>query len=231
MLTVTSGIHPERHRACCATARSPRSARTSRFPPAPRSSTPPASSCSPGIIDAHSHIANDAINEGSTTVSSMIGMEDVLDPDGHRTSTATWPAARPTANILHGSANPIGGKTLVIKLRWGKTRGERPHVRRRDARHQVRARREPEGHGGRRRPAQGRGRYPTTRMGVEYVIRDAFTRAKAYQKAWEDYEQRKRRERPTVVAAAPRPAARAARRGARRQAPRARALAIAPTRS
>ena len=35
---------------------------------------------SPGIIDAHSHIANDAINEGGTTVSSMTGMEDVLDP-------------------------------------------------------------------------------------------------------------------------------------------------------
>ena len=33
----------------------------------------------PGLIDAHSHIANDAINEGGTTVSSMTGMEDVLD--------------------------------------------------------------------------------------------------------------------------------------------------------
>ena len=35
---------------------------------------------SPGIIDAHSHIANDAINEGTTSGGSMTGMGDVLDP-------------------------------------------------------------------------------------------------------------------------------------------------------
>ncbi len=39
---------------------------------------------SPGLIDAHSHIANDAINEGGTTVSSMTGMEDVIDADRHQ---------------------------------------------------------------------------------------------------------------------------------------------------
>ena len=47
---------------------------------------------SPGIIDAHSHIANDAINEGATAVSSMTGMGDVLNPPTSR-SSATWPAA------------------------------------------------------------------------------------------------------------------------------------------
>jgi imidazolonepropionase-like amidohydrolase len=34
----------------------------------------------PGIIDAHSHIAADSINEGGTTVSSMTGIEDVFNP-------------------------------------------------------------------------------------------------------------------------------------------------------
>jgi imidazolonepropionase-like amidohydrolase len=78
---------------------------------------------SPGIIDAHSHIANDAINEGAISVSSMVGMEDVLDP----TDIAIYrdlAGGTTTANILHGSANSIGGKTLVIKLRWGKTKGD-----------------------------------------------------------------------------------------------------------
>ena len=65
-------------------------------------------------------------------------------------------------------------------------------------------------------------RYPTTRAGVEYVIRDAFTRAKAYQKEWQAYEKAKATT-PDAVRAAARPAARAARRDPGRQAPRARA--------
>ena len=138
--------------------------------------------------DAHSHIANDAINEGGTTVSSMTGMEDVLDPTDINIYR-DLAGGLTVANVLHGSANPIGGKNQVIKLRWGKTRaedlvfagalpgikfalGENP----KDMRQFGQA---------------GPRRYPVTRMGVEYVIRDAFTRAKAYQKAWQDYEKKK----------------------------------------
>ena len=79
---------------------------------------------SPGIIDAHSHIANDAINEGGTTVSSMTGMEDVLDPTDVNIYR-DLAGGLTVANVLHGSANPIGGKNQVIKLRWGKTRAKR----------------------------------------------------------------------------------------------------------
>src|SRR5688572_10380932 len=74
----------------------------------------------PGIIDAHSHIAADSINEGGTTVSSMTGIEDVLDP----TDISIYrdlAGGLTVANVLHGSANPIGGKNQVIKLRWGKS--------------------------------------------------------------------------------------------------------------
>ena len=76
---------------------------------------------SPGIIDCHSHIANDDINEGGTTVSSMTGMRDVLDPTDINIYR-DLAGGLTTANILHGSANPIGGKNQVIKLRWGKTK-------------------------------------------------------------------------------------------------------------
>ena len=71
---------PERHDAVA--RRQDRRGRRQRrrFRPAPRSSTSRAGSSRPGIIDAHSHIAADSINEGGTTVSSMTGMEDVLDP-------------------------------------------------------------------------------------------------------------------------------------------------------
>ena len=78
---------------------------------------------SPGIIDCHSHIAADSINEGGTTVSSMTGIEDVFNPtdiDIYRDLAG----GVTTANVLHGSANPIGGKNFVIKLRWGKPRAE-----------------------------------------------------------------------------------------------------------
>ena len=143
---------------------------------------------SPGIIDAHSHIANDAINEGTTSVSSMTGMGDVLDP----TDVSIYrdlAGGVTVANILHGSANPIGGKTVVIKLRWGKTKAEDlmfegalPGIKFALGENV-------------KRPGQQTGtgprRYPTTRQGVEFVMRDAFTRAKAYQKAWQDYQKQK----------------------------------------
>lgn len=143
---------------------------------------------SPGIIDAHSHIAADSINEGGTTVSSMTGIEDVLDPTDvniHRDLAG----GLTVANVLHGSANPIGGKNAVIKLRWGKTRarellfegampgikfalGENPKDMRQFGQ-------------------TGPRRYPATRAGVEFVIRDAFTRAKAYRREWEEYDRRR----------------------------------------
>lgn len=142
----------------------------------------------PGIIDAHQHINADSINEGATTVSSMTGIEDVLNPndvDMYRDLAG----GVTTSNVLHGSANPIGGKNAVIKMRWGKTNaadllfeGAMPGIKMalgenpKDLRQGFRS---------------GPLRYPVTRMGVEYVIRDAFTRAKAYKASWQDYEKRR----------------------------------------
>jgi imidazolonepropionase-like amidohydrolase len=147
---------------------------------------------SPGIIDCHSHIAADSINEGGTTVSSMTGIEDVFDPtdiDVYRDLAG----GVTTANVLHGSANPIGGKNYVIKLRWGKTRAEdfafegaMPGIKFALGENPKRR------GGGAGAPVTGAARYPGTRMGVEFVIRDAFTRAKAYQKDWQDYDRRKK---------------------------------------
>src|SRR5687768_2585619 len=142
----------------------------------------------PGIIDAHSHIGADSINEGGTTVSSMTGIEDVLDP----TDVAIYrdlAGGLTVANVLHGSANPIGGKNQVIKLRWGK-----------DARGLVFEGAPPgikfalgENPKDMRQFGQtGPRRYPVTRPGVEFVIRDAFSRAKAYQREWQDYERRRK---------------------------------------
>jgi imidazolonepropionase-like amidohydrolase len=144
---------------------------------------------SPGIIDAHSHIANDAINEGSVSVSSMTGMEDVLDPTDINIYR-DLAGGTTTANILHGSANAIGGKTVVIKLRHGKTRandlvfqGALPGIKFALGENVTRKRGQT--------PTNPQ-RFPSTRQGVEYVIRDAFTRAKAYRKDWQEYEAAKK---------------------------------------
>src|SRR5262249_59848239 len=98
-----------------------------------------------------------------------------------------------TANVLHGSANPIGGKNYVIKLRWGKTRAEEfafegamPGIK-------FALGENPKRRGGGAGAAPGnQPRYPGTRMGVEYVIRDAFNRAHAYQREWQEYDRRKK---------------------------------------
>jgi imidazolonepropionase-like amidohydrolase len=144
---------------------------------------------SPGLIDAHSHIANDAINEGSVSVSSMTGMEDVLDPTDINIYR-DLAGGTTTANILHGSANAIGGKTVVIKLRYGKPRasdlifqGALPGIKFALGENVTRKRGQ---------TATNPERFPTTRQGVEYVIRDAFTRAKVYRKEWQDYETKKK---------------------------------------
>ncbi len=74
----------------------------------------------PGIIDCHSHIAGDGgINEGSTSVSSMVDIKDIINPEDIAIYRALAGGVT-TANILHGSANSIGGKTLPLKMRWGK---------------------------------------------------------------------------------------------------------------
>src|SRR4051812_20625505 len=141
----------------------------------------------PGIIDPHSHIAADSINEGSVSVSSMVGIEDVLNPEDIAIYRALAGGVT-TANILHGSANSIGGKTIVMKMRWGKDanemkfEGAMPGIKFALGENPKRA-----GAGGGFGATTANLRYPATRMGVEDVIREAFNDAKAYKASWASY--------------------------------------------
>jgi imidazolonepropionase-like amidohydrolase len=143
----------------------------------------------PGIVDCHSHIAVDGdVNEGSIAISSMVNIADVLnpeDPNIYRDLAGGVTAA----NILHGSANPIGGQTVVIKLRWGKPASELPFE---GALPGIKF---ALGENPKRtnfRPPPGiPPRYPATRLGVEDVIREGFTEAKEYKKQWDEYNRRK----------------------------------------
>jgi len=141
----------------------------------------------PGIIDCHSHIATEAINEGSVSVSSMTGIEDTVNAEDIGIYRALAGGVT-TANILHGSANAIGGKNVVIKMRWGKDApeilldGAKPGIK-------FALGENPKRRGG-GESTLTRLRYPATRMGVEDVIREAFTDAKAYKANWDDYKAR-----------------------------------------
>ena len=139
----------------------------------------------PGIIDAHSHIAIEGgVNEGSLVVTSMVAIGDVLNPDDVAIYRAVAGGVT-AANLLHGSSNPIGGRNQVIKLRWGSDaeglkfdgapKGIKFALGENPKRSNFTSSTIPQ-------------RYPQTRMGVMDVIRDAFTEALAYQAQWDAYE-------------------------------------------
>ena len=143
----------------------------------------------PGIIDCHSHIAVEGgVNEGSVSDSSIANIADVLnpaDPDIYRDLAG----GVTVANVLHGSANAIGGQTIVIKLRWGANadglvfQGAMPGIK-------FALGENPKRSNNANIPGQTR-RYPASRLGVEDVIRQSFTEAVAYKKEWDDYNSAK----------------------------------------
>ncbi len=148
----------------------------------------------PGIIDCHSHIAGDGgINEGSVSVSSMVNIKDIINPEDIAIYRALAGGVT-TANILHGSANAIGGQTIVLKMRWGKDaesmifEGAMPGIKFALGENPKRAGNVQGGRGAAGTTVQAR--YPATRMGVEDVIREAFNEAKIYKADWDEYDAR-----------------------------------------
>ena len=116
----------------------------------------------------------------------MVNMEEVLDPEDINIYRDLAGGVT-SANILHGSANSIGGQTLVIKLRWGQPaaklafEGALPGIKFALGENPKRSNFSV--------PGQPR-RYPATRMGVEETIRAAFSEARDYKKTWDDYRKR-----------------------------------------
>jgi imidazolonepropionase-like amidohydrolase len=139
---------------------------------------------SPGIIDEHSHIAAFSINEGAQSVTSEVRIADNLNPEDINIYRQLAGGVT-SSHILHGSANTIGGQTQLIKLRWGvndtalKFRNWDPFIK------------FALGENVKRTTSTNNNRFPDTRMGVNQVLVDAFTRAS-------DYE-RERKANPTTT--------------------------------
>jgi imidazolonepropionase-like amidohydrolase len=141
----------------------------------------------PGIVDCHAHVGADAINEGTISVSSMVRIEDVLAPDDIQIYRGLA-AGVTTSNVLHGSANTIGGQCSVVKMRWGKPAtqmvfsGAKPGIKFALGENVKRS--------GSNTNFGATLRYPATRMGVEDVVREAFNDARAYQRQRDEYQTR-----------------------------------------
>jgi imidazolonepropionase-like amidohydrolase len=135
---------------------------------------------SPGIIDAHSHTMQDATNEVAFKITSMTRIRDVLNPTDISVYRALAGGVT-AANLLHGSANPIGGLNAVVKFKWGKPVEEfvvpdaPPGIKFALGENPKRA-----------NPGQP-ARYPRTRMGVMEMIREMFEKARDYKQSWDDY--------------------------------------------
>ena len=129
-----------------------------------------------GIVDEHSHIAiSKGVNEGTQASSAEVSISDVVNSEDVNIYRQLAGGVT-TSQLLHGSANPIGGQSAIIKFRWGSTPEQMKF----------------EGADGFIKFALGenvkqsnwgdlnRSRFPQTRMGVEQVYMDHFTRAQEY---------------------------------------------------
>ena len=144
-----------------------------------------------GIIDEHSHIAiQQGVNESGQAVTAEVSISDVVNSDDINIYRQLSGGVT-TSQLLHGSANPIGGQSALIKLRWGQS-PEKMKV---------------EGADGFIKFALGENvkqsnwgdfntvRFPQTRMGVEQVYYDAFVRAREYQAEWTLYNAKSKRDK------------------------------------
>ncbi len=134
----------------------------------------------PGLIDPHTHGGVSSVNESGFAIVPEVQMGDVI------THNNIWfyrqlAGGLTTTMIKHGSANPIGGENVFVKIRWGSLPDEYKIV---GAPRTVKF---ALGENPKRSPT----RYPNTRMGVQEIIRDHFLAARDYEKEWKRWEKEK----------------------------------------
>lgn len=131
----------------------------------------------PGLIDPHIHSGVSSVNESGFAIVPEVRMGDVL------THNNIWmyrqlAGGLTTAHVKHGSANPIGGENVIVKMRWGALP---------DALKLENAPRTVKFALG-ENPKRRENRYPDTRMGTQEIIRDHFMAARDYRREWERWE-------------------------------------------
>ena len=131
-----------------------------------------------GIFDEHSHIALLAVNEGSQSVTAEVRMEDVINSEDINIYRQLAGGVT-SSQLLHGSANCIGGQSAIIKLKWGEAPDALKIPNMDGFIKFALGENVKQANWGDR----ARVRFPQTRMGVEQIMMDAFLRAKEYEKS------------------------------------------------
>ena len=137
----------------------------------------------PGIVDPHSHLGIDGVNEWPNAISAEVRIADTIDPNDIAIFRAIAGGAT-THHAMHGSANPIGGQNVIFKLKYRRPVSEMlipdaPRTMKFALGENVVQANFPEGWGK---------RFPNTRMGVEAVIRTAFEAAREYRRNWDEFD-------------------------------------------
>lgn len=127
-----------------------------------------------GIIDEHSHIAALAINEAGQNSSAEVKMTDVVDPEDVGIYYALAGGVT-SLQLLHGSANPIGGRSAIMKLKWGESAENMIYD------NSPKFIKFALGENVKQSNWDSHSRFPQTRMGVEQVFSNYFQRAKEYE--------------------------------------------------
>ena len=147
-----------------------------------------------GIIDEHSHIAiSKGVNEGGHNSSAEVTIQDVVnseDPNIYRDLAGGVTVSQ----LLHGSANPIGGRSAIVKWKWGMSPEEMLYKNQPKFIKFALGENVKQSNWGNVNPT----RFPQTRMGVEQVFTDYFQRAKEYDLAWKSYNSSKKGKAPRV---------------------------------
>ena len=127
-----------------------------------------------GIVDEHSHIAASSVNEFGHNSSAEVSMEDAVNPDDISIYRSLAGGVT-SIQLLHGSANPIGGRSAILKLKWGENAENMIYE------NSPKFIKFALGENVKQSNWGGNSRFPQSRMGVEQVFIDYFTRAKAYE--------------------------------------------------
>lgn len=126
-----------------------------------------------GIVDEHSHIALSSTNEAGQNSSAEVNMANAINAEDINLYRNIAGGVT-TIQLLHGSANPIGGQSAIIKPRWGENAEELLY---KDAPKFIKF---ALGENVKQSNWQSFKRFPQTRMGVEQVYVNYFTRALEY---------------------------------------------------
>jgi len=155
----------------------------------------------PGIIDTHTHIALSGTNEGTEAITPEVRMADVINADDPSIFTALTGGVT-MVHTMHGSANPIGGVNVVLKLKWGKPSEE---LIVKEAFPTLKFALGENVKQSNRTLLPGRPqRYPATRMGANAIIRRELLKARDYMAEWDRYEKLRKSKNPPANLIPPR---------------------------